>query len=128
MIADTCRETLFVRGLGADGTLLGRAPRQGIRAPMFGGDRMTSLSPPSRELASSQDLLTVEDLCRWLKVPKATVYDWTHTGVIPHYKVGRLVRFNPHEIEAWLEARKIRGRSTRIPGFASRAVSRLHPS
>ena len=89
---------------------------------------MTSLSPPSRELASSQDLLTVEDLCRWLKVPKATVYDWTHTGVIPHYKVGRLVRFNPHEIEAWLEARKIRGRSTRIPGFASRAVSRLHPS
>ncbi len=86
---------------------------------------MTSLSPPSRELASSQDLLTVEDLCRWLKVPKATVYDWTHTGVIPHYKLGRLVRFDPQEIEAWLEARRIRGRRARVPSPAPRTVSQL---
>ena len=86
---------------------------------------MTSLSSSPRELASTQELLTVEELGRWLKIPKATVYDWTHTGVIPHYKVGRLVRFDPQEIEAWLEARRIRGRRPRVPSPAPRTVSQL---
>lgn len=89
---------------------------------------MASAPSLSRELAISQDLLTVEALCRWLKVPKATVYDWTHTGVIPHYKLGRLLRFDPHEIEAWLRARKIRGRLTRNAGPASTAPTPLHPT
>lgn len=85
---------------------------------------MTSTAPLP-DLAASQDLLTVADLCRWLKVPKATVYDWTHTGVIPHYKLGRLLRFDPREVQAWLNARRVHGRVTRIPDPLSPGISRF---
>lgn len=117
----TDRETILVRGWARMASCGPGFPDQ-----VFLGDHlMTSFSSSPRELAGPPDLLTVEELCRWLKVPKATVYDWTHTGVIPHYKVGRLVRFDPHEIEAWLEARRIRGRRTRVPRPAPRTVSQL---
>ena len=35
------------------------------------------------------------------------LYTWTHQRKIPHFKVGRSVRFDKTEIDMWLEARKI---------------------
>ncbi len=52
-----------------------------------------------------EPLLTVEDLCGWLKVKPATVYDWVYRKKIPYIRVGRLLRFRPSEINQWLTAR-----------------------
>lgn len=67
------------------------------------------------QLAHVSELLTIEDLSALFKIPKATLYDWTHLGFIPHYKIGRHVRFDPQEVRDWLKARKVSGRRTRIP-------------
>lgn len=59
------------------------------------------------------EYLTLEDLCTWLKVKPATVYDWVHTGFIPHLKLGRLLRFERVEIARWLDERRCTGRPTK---------------
>jgi excisionase family DNA binding protein len=61
-----------------------------------------------RGLLESQvpELLTVDDLARLLRVPKATIYRWRTTGDGPRgYVIGRYVRFRRAEVEAWLEER-----------------------
>ena len=34
---------------------------------------------------------------------RSTLYLWVEKGTIPHYRVGRLIRFKSEEIDAWLE-------------------------
>jgi len=53
----------------------------------------------------TQQLLTIEELAAWLQLPKATLYAWTHERRIPFFKCGRRLRFDPKQIQAWLEAR-----------------------
>lgn len=60
------------------------------------------------------EYLTLSELCQWLKVKRATVYEWTHTGYIPHVKLGRLLRFERGTIAAWLAGRERAGRPTKI--------------
>jgi len=51
--------------------------------------------------------LSPEELSLMLGVSKLTVYGWTSRQKIPFYRVGRLVRFRPEEIEGWLAERKV---------------------
>jgi excisionase family DNA binding protein len=46
--------------------------------------------------------MTVQDVSQWLRVKPSTLYAWAAQGTIPHLKLGRLLRFDPDEIEAWL--------------------------
>lgn len=51
-------------------------------------------------------LLTVDDLARVLRVPKATIYRWRCTGDgPPGYTIGRYVRFRWPDVEACLAGR-----------------------
>ena len=58
--------------------------------------------------------LTLPELCEWLRVKPATVYEWTHTGFIPHLKLGRLLRFERGTIAAWLADQERAGRPTKM--------------
>ena len=51
-------------------------------------------------------LLIVNELSEWLQVKRSTIYLWAEQGMIPHVKLGRLLRFDPDEIEAWLQAHR----------------------
>jgi excisionase family DNA binding protein len=52
------------------------------------------------------ELLTVGELARILRVPKATIYRWRSTSAGPRgYSIGRHVRFRWEDVEAWLEER-----------------------
>ncbi len=56
-----------------------------------------------------EQLLSVEELAKRLRVPVSWVYDRTRRGHperIPHLKVGRYVRFSEAEIAVYLELRK----------------------
>ncbi len=43
-------------------------------------------------------LIDISEASDLLGVPKSTIYDWTHKKIIPHYKIGQSLRFNPVEI------------------------------
>jgi len=60
-------------------------------------------------------LLTVEEVAELLSVKKSTIYSWTHSGFIPHVKLGNKLRFKESEIEKWIEKRSVRGRSQYRP-------------
>ena len=51
-------------------------------------------------------LLTVKEVSQWLQVKPSTLYVWAEHGMIPHLKLGRLVRFDHDEIEMWLQAHR----------------------
>lgn len=52
-------------------------------------------------------LMNITQLSEVINVKKKTIYDWTHKGLIPYIKIGRLVRFDINDIEKWLKHRKM---------------------
>jgi len=63
------------------------------------------------EMANSQvsvnRLLNVTEAARYLGVSIFTLYTWVNQRKIPHYKIGRLLKFNQGEISAWISERKV---------------------
>lgn len=49
-----------------------------------------------------EELLTVDELCDWLKITRKTSERWRKDGM-PFIKVGRTVRFDKAEILEWLK-------------------------
>ena len=58
-------------------------------------------------------ILNPEQVSELLQVKLSTIYQWTHQDYIPHYKVGRFVRFDEIEIMNWLKKTQSNGRNTR---------------
>ncbi len=54
-----------------------------------------------------EKLLTIDELAEVLSVKKSTIYQWVHLGLIPHIKVGRLLRFKEGNIQKWLISRQV---------------------
>ena len=54
-------------------------------------------------VAELDDLLTVEEVADYLKVPKSWIYERTRTRAIPVRKIGRHVRIPRDELLAWVE-------------------------
>jgi len=49
--------------------------------------------------------LTINDLSIYLGIKPKTLY--ARIKEIPHYKVGRLVRFRKEDVDAWMEKHKV---------------------
>jgi excisionase family DNA binding protein len=49
----------------------------------------------------------IEDLARYLDMPKGTLYVWVCHRRIPYLKIGRLVKFDLREIEDWLKDKRV---------------------
>jgi len=47
--------------------------------------------------------LTVQEVSEYLHIKPATLYSKVESGIIPHYKIGRLVRFKRADIDRWME-------------------------
>jgi excisionase family DNA binding protein len=55
---------------------------------------------------ADDDLLTVQDLANWIKVPVDTIYGWRSRGQGPKgIKMGRHVRYLRSEVYRWLTTR-----------------------
>jgi PTS system nitrogen regulatory IIA component len=48
------------------------------------------------------DILTIEEIAKYLRVSERTVYDWAQKGVIPAGKIGTVWRFKKAEVEKWV--------------------------
>ena len=51
------------------------------------------------------DILTIEEVAKYLRVSDRTVYDWAQKGEIPAGKIGTVWRFKKSEVEKWVNAR-----------------------
>ena len=53
--------------------------------------------------------LDIAALAERLRIKRSTLYSWAEQGTIPHLKLGRLLRFDPDEIESWLQNHRREG-------------------
>ncbi|MCQ2573159.1 MAG: PTS sugar transporter subunit IIA [Treponema sp.] len=51
------------------------------------------------------EILTIEEVAKYLRVSERTVYDWAQKGEIPAGKIGTVWRFKKTEVENWVNAR-----------------------
>ena len=51
------------------------------------------------------DILTIEEVAKYLRVSERTVYDWAQKGEIPAGNIGTVWRFTKSEIEKWVNER-----------------------
>ena len=61
------------------------------------------------------ELLTPGQVADMLQVKLSTIYAWTHQREIPHFKVGRLVRFTRAGVEDWLRAKQREPQKVDLP-------------
>jgi PTS system nitrogen regulatory IIA component len=53
----------------------------------------------------ADDILTIEEVAKYLRVSERTVYDWAQKGEIPSGKIGTVWRFKKAEVEQWVNDR-----------------------
>ena len=57
----------------------------------------------------AEELLTLDELCTWLKISKNTAYKQRAEGTgPPGYRIGKHLRFTRGDVLAWLEIKKDR--------------------
>jgi excisionase family DNA binding protein len=54
-----------------------------------------------------KEFFTIEQLSEYLNLKRSSLYFQVETGQIPHYRIGRLLRFKKGEIDQWLERHRI---------------------
>ena len=52
--------------------------------------------------AEQAEILTIDDLAGYLRIPKSTLYKLVREGAIPSQKVGKHWRFHKSAIDEWL--------------------------
>lgn len=55
----------------------------------------------------NEQLMSVDQVAKYLQLNRSTVYDWAQKGKLPAIKLGQLWRFRRGEIDTWLETQKI---------------------
>ena len=52
---------------------------------------------------AAEQLMTIEEVAKYLRVQKRTVYDWLKKGKIPAFKIVGQWRFKKENIDTWLD-------------------------
>ena len=51
----------------------------------------------------NQNLIGINEMAKKLDVPVSWLYSRTRTNEIPHFKVGKYVKFDPEKVMMWLQ-------------------------
>ena len=54
----------------------------------------------------ASEVLTIEELSDYLKIPKSTLYKLVREGSVPCQKVGKHWRFHKNAIDRWLQQQR----------------------
>jgi PTS system nitrogen regulatory IIA component len=73
---------------------------------------MTNKSPKvsqaSQTVAMQKELLTADELARYLEVETASVLEWAERGKIPAVREGNFWKFDRSKIDEWVSNEKIK--------------------
>jgi excisionase family DNA binding protein len=53
------------------------------------------------------DVMTLEEVAAYLKLPTSSVYRLTAARAIPHFKIGQRLRFSRSAVKAWRDAQSV---------------------
>lgn len=70
----------------------------------------------ARGIATRERLLTIREAAEYLAVSVSTLYGWVWQRRIPFIKIGRALRFDPHDLTAFIEVNKQAPRKVSHPG------------
>jgi excisionase family DNA binding protein len=59
-------------------------------------------------------IMTIEETCNYLRIPRSSLYKLAQEGKIPCQKVGRHWRFRREAIDRWLEENPFRNNPQKI--------------
>jgi len=62
-------------------------------------------------------LLTPEELSSILNVKVSTIYKWTHMGIIPFIKMGKLIRFKEEDIKEWICRKEVKNKNRHVSDY-----------
>lgn len=54
-----------------------------------------------------KEIMTIDDVCKFLNFKKSRVRYLVFTKNIPFYKIGASIRFNKCDVSNWLEKKKV---------------------
>lgn len=74
------------------------------------------------------DILTIEEVAKYLRVSDRTVYDWAQKGEISAGKIGTVWRFKKSEVENWVNERLSSGYGARKVDTAIEVNKILSPN
>lgn len=55
------------------------------------------------------NILTIEDVAKLLKVEQKTIQWWTRIRLIPFVKIGKTIRYFESDVLSWVERQKVGG-------------------
>ena len=67
-----------------------------------------NMIPEEKVSKNSVDMLTIDEVAKYLEVDKNVVLEWADTGKLPALKEGSKWRFEKSKIENWLTSEKIK--------------------
>lgn len=67
--------------------------------------RLSAVSAPRVPEGQAGTLLTISEIAAFLAVKEQTVRTWCARGLIPFGKLGRDLRFDRDQVQAWLDER-----------------------
>ena len=79
------------------------------------------------EVSMDEDILTIEEVAKYLRVSERTVYDWAQKGEIPSGKIGTVWRFKKADIEKWVNDRLSAGNRGSAPSTQIQVRNILSP-
>lgn len=62
-----------------------------------------------QEPQNLSEYLKIEDISAYLNIKSKTLYAMVESGNIPHYRIGRLIRFKREDVDSWMKAKKVIG-------------------
>jgi excisionase family DNA binding protein len=63
-----------------------------------------------KEICYMKNLLDVDDLAKYLKLQKQTIYNWLNQRKISGMKIGGVWRFDKQEVDKWLKSQSRRAK------------------
>ncbi len=53
------------------------------------------------------DYLTIDEASAYTGIKKSTLYSKVEQREIPHYRIGRSIKFKRDDLDAWMEAHRV---------------------
>ena len=53
-----------------------------------------------------KEFLTIDELSEYLNLKRSTLYSMVESGQLPHYRVGRRIRFKRNDLDRWMESHR----------------------